>query len=1227
VLAVLFWALAWFGYRSSEHSQDPQRIARLIGRDLKERFERFQEIENHRDDVKTWLQQNALGQEWVYNKPFHLFAYRHDSLLAWSNSTVLPPQRLPNPGRFYSLSNGYYYGFSYQSSWLPAGVWISVLFPIATRYPLSNDYLQSGFAASATIDPKTILSDTASAGAAPVLAPDGHIAAYVREAKGLHPACAPPVWVVASWLLFVFCIALWVHLYAQRLISSGRNWAGLALVALCIVLLFSWRFLTGLPFHIGDTAFYSARLFGVSRLLPSLGDFYFQILAALWLLHVTERSLRSHESPRIVSITVQRLLAFGCSLIAGFVAVLFLHLLRSLVLDSLIPFDTAHLSSLDRNAVAGLFASILLLAAMLQFLRVIRRLLSWLVSNLRVQSILLLAGVALPFIIFLNAPLSQAFLLVGLWLILVVLLQQWSKFREKDIAFHSVNLFWSVLHCLLLSLLLQGFIRERELIVRKNFAERLATRQDDALEYNFSQIEPYLRSDTSLQHFLMHPTRAGRDSLEERLGRLYFSNGFAAYQAQTFLFDVSNRPLYNSDTSSITQLVAVTQEEVPSRTSPSLYYREAATSDHIYLGIIEVKDDDDKLLGILIIDLEQKKIVAETVLPELLQPGAINQIQKAAGYSYAVYADRKLVAQTSDYPFPFYIPKDTGSKEFFERRGKEFSTLIYTPDEHRTVYVWHRLGSLSESLTLFSYLLLLRFLLLAIQSIYRTMLAWRQRPRRSRLVVAMGLRRRVQLAVMGIVACSFLLIGVITVVFLSRQYTQTNKAKRQAMMQTVSRAIQQYMKEANMDGDEAQWRHAMEHTRFRYFLGRIAANQKIDINLFDQNGRLAVSTQQPIYDLGLLAPVMRPDALATMYTTQPKLLQKDDETIGSLRYISCYVPLRDAKANIAGFLNVPLFYSQRDLEEQISSVVVALINLYAMIFLLSSLMAVLITRWITRAFDIIIRQFGRLALHGNEPLQWPYEDEIGILVAEYNKMVQKVEENVALLAKSERESAFREMAQQVAHEIKNPLTPMKLNVQYLQRAIQSGQGNVTELARRTSESLLEQINNLSVIATEFSDFARIGSRPERIDLKEVVNKVVDLFVHEERIAIECRLSDEHLVVMADRSQLVRIINNLMQNAIQAIPAERDGRVHVRLFANANDAVLEVQDNGQGISEETEQKLFTPYFTTKTSGTGLGLAMTRQMVEVWGGSISYTTELGIGTTFVIRLPMITTLAEQ
>jgi signal transduction histidine kinase len=203
---------------------------------------------------------------------------------------------------------------------------------------------------------------------------------------------------------------------------------------------------------------------------------------------------------------------------------------------------------------------------------------------------------------------------------------------------------------------------------------------------------------------------------------------------------------------------------------------------------------------------------------------------------------------------------------------------------------------------------------------------------------------------------------------------------------------------------------------------------------------------------------------------------------------------------------------------------------------------------------------------------------------------------------------------------------MKLHIQHLQNALQNGNPDALNLAARVSESILEQINNLSVIATEFSDFASIGGKPkeseksEEIDLTDLLRKVVTLYTNEPGTEINYDIPETPIMVVADRSQLVRIITNLMQNAVQAIPAERKGEIHVSLAQEGNSAVIQVGDNGEGISAEAQAKLFTPYFTTKTSGTGLGLAMTRQMVEVWGGTISYNTTIGEGTTFTIKLPI-------
>lgn len=237
-------------------------------------------------------------------------------------------------------------------------------------------------------------------------------------------------------------------------------------------------------------------------------------------------------------------------------------------------------------------------------------------------------------------------------------------------------------------------------------------------------------------------------------------------------------------------------------------------------------------------------------------------------------------------------------------------------------------------------------------------------------------------------------------------------------------------------------------------------------------------------------------------------------------------------------------------------------------------------------------------------------------------MVDQLDESVALLAKSERDSAWREMARQVAHEIKNPLTPMKLNIQYLQQQFRSeNYKDSSDLVRTVSDSILEQIDGLTKIATEFSNFAQMPKASnERILLNDLISSVHDLFRKRDDIDIKLTIPIDELFVFCDRTQVVRVLNNLINNAIQAIPDDRRGKIDIRLYTRGNKAIITIEDNGIGIPVEMKDKIFLPNFTTKTSGTGLGLAMCMQIIESVNGSISFESQLNKGTIFTVSIPI-------
>ncbi|MGI8636447.1 MAG: ATP-binding protein, partial [Segetibacter sp.] len=396
----------------------------------------------------------------------------------------------------------------------------------------------------------------------------------------------------------------------------------------------------------------------------------------------------------------------------------------------------------------------------------------------------------------------------------------------------------------------------------------------------------------------------------------------------------------------------------------------------------------------------------------------------------------------------------------------------------------------------------------------------------------------------------------------------------------------------------------------------------VDANFFDINGNLRVSTQPYLYNKGLLSRVMDPEAYYKLrYQNQIQVVQK--ETVSRFAFLSIYVPIKDENGDLYAYLNIPYLNTQSELNKEISNFLVTLINLNAFIFVIAGAISVLLTNRITNSFTLIASKMKEVNLgKANEEITWNANDEIGALVIEYNKMVKKLEESALALAKSEREGAWREMARQVAHEIKNPLTPMKLSIQYMQKAFKENNPNSDAIAEKVSRTLVEQIDQLAKIASDFSQFANIGSvKIEVFDINEILGSLVNLYSANERLNVVFNRPGPKAIISADRSQINRLFTNLFQNAMEASDGKQVIKLHVNEIINANKLQIDITDHGVGIPDEKREKIFTPNFTTKSSGTGLGLAMCKGIVEKANGRIWFDTEVGKGTTFHVLLPLV------
>jgi nitrogen fixation/metabolism regulation signal transduction histidine kinase len=246
--------------------------------------------------------------------------------------------------------------------------------------------------------------------------------------------------------------------------------------------------------------------------------------------------------------------------------------------------------------------------------------------------------------------------------------------------------------------------------------------------------------------------------------------------------------------------------------------------------------------------------------------------------------------------------------------------------------------------------------------------------------------------------------------------------------------------------------------------------------------------------------------------------------------------------------------------------------------------------------------------------------EINLLIKAYNQMVDELEKSALKLAQSEREEAWREMAKQVAHEIKNPLTPMRLTVQSFQRRFSPDDPNVNQKMKDYSETLIQQIDTMSAVASAFSNFASMPAQQnETLNVVEVVELALDIF-NENNIIFEPEYPE--IISKIDRTQLVRIITNLVKNAIQSIPEFQEHKqIKVVVKKVLNNVLITVEDNGVGISPIDINRIFQPKFTTKNSGMGLGLGIIKNIIENYKGTITFETEYGIGTRFIVSLPII------
>lgn len=404
---------------------------------------------------------------------------------------------------------------------------------------------------------------------------------------------------------------------------------------------------------------------------------------------------------------------------------------------------------------------------------------------------------------------------------------------------------------------------------------------------------------------------------------------------------------------------------------------------------------------------------------------------------------------------------------------------------------------------------------------------------------------------------------------------------------------------------------------FKTKIYEVADVHNIQINLYDLEGSLLISSKADLKQ-EVTEKCLDPIVLNTLMNTVEHRYEERREENGEA-WRSSYRYITDGKFKPLAIINLPYLENDDFLAKELDEFLERLSYTTLLVLLFAIALAFVVSKYITRSLKTISEKMSATRLERrNEKIEiTDGSEEITTLVNSYNRMIDELEESAVQLAKSEREQAWREMAKQVAHEIKNPLTPMRLSVQSFQRKFDPQDPKIHQKVDEYTDTLIQQIDTMSSIAGAFSNFAKMpAQKNEMLNVVKIVDLALDIF-NEDYITFQS--DEEEIIAKFDRTQLIRVVTNLIKNGIQAIPEGQQPKIIVTVSEENNTVRITVSDNGIGITEENKPKVFEPKFTTKSSGMGLGLAMVKNIVETYGGTITFVSQKGKGTLFTVTFP--------
>ena len=1146
------------------------------------------------------------------NKGITFVVYQNNQPVFWSHNAIPlqnhdPPE---NTSGAVQKANGWYY---YQTQELENQTFVAY-YVIKTEFKYQNEFLENRFSVNLPqLESLFFISDRPDSGY-PIEDSGGRYLFSLevkREAALIQPATfiylISLITAIAAWLIFIYTT---FRFFSKSLQAGQKNIAiaGFLASLIAVRVLSVWL---GIPNVFYNGYMFAPELYAASVYLPSLGDLLLHLVLITAFGYFLFHNLRKIPVAPPKSKATAVAMGVGLITLIYLICGLTLYLIEGLVINSHLNLDVNFILKLDVYSLIGFLIIGLIFVSFYFFSIVLYRLTYSLLETYRhfvlTCTFTLALLILLTLLIFGIKPL--------LWLLAISAAMIFELDRRRKTA--KISLSTLVVALFVFSIIstfaLYRFNKENELDKRATMALQLASEQDPVAEFLFREVEEALFSDNQLLNLIKRDPY-NETAIYNYLQYHYFYDFWAKYEMQITTCEPEEPLLIKP--ANVELPCAVFFDDYIARygketISNHLIYLDNNTGRNSYIAHLSTEQtaNGDYPVYHVYIEFDAKFLARDMGFPELLIDDAVDINRELINYSHATYKDGTLVNEFGSFVYNIYADVyEIADQEFTSFMFDGYHHLAYQKDEDTLIIISRPRISFLEAVAPFSYLFITFFVLVVVF----WLLVNRTKPKD---LVKMNFRNRVQVSMIAILLLSALTFGGASVFFIFNIHENKNMAFLHEKTHSVLAEVE------NTLADEYYLDYTMQYRLYDVLL-KYSNVFFSDINIYSTNGFMIASSRPRIFEEGLVGRKMDPIAFHNINREQ-KSHFIHTEQIGNLQYLSAYTPLYNRYHEKIAYLNLPYFAREGMLRSELSYFLVAFVNIYVLLVVLAVVLALFISNYVTKPLQLIREKLARIQFgKANEKITWTREDEIGNLIGEYNRMIDELSVSADLLARSERETAWREMARQVAHEIKNPLTPMKLSVQYLEKAWKDKVPDWDERLERFTKTMVEQIDNMSVIAKEFSDFAQMpAGESDNINLRTFIPEVLDLYKGFEKVNIRLLFSgdDDGFFVHADRKQMLGVFNNLIKNAIQAYDKDKTAEIVVQCLLDQNRCIISISDQGCGIPEDQKENIFDPYFTTKAKGMGLGLSIVKNIIEGIGGQIDFHSREGEGSTFIMHIP--------